>query len=393
MDEIKILICSDYQPEKNLQKLIKEYGKESKSIFGFLNEEIKKADIAVINIEYPITDRLKGIHKFGPLLKTTKESLIPVVEAGFNLATLANNHIANYGNKGVFDTIKHCHSMGIDTVGAGINLEEARKIYYKFINGEKIAILNFAEIEFNSATKNNAGANPLDLISNLKDIEKAKSNADYVILIIHGGYDFVYHPVPEIVRLYRFYAEKGVSAIISHHSHYISAYETYMGVPIFYSLGNFVHAVKGFKYGYYLGFSVKLILNGTKISHSIIPHFFDVDSITILNPTLDQLNFLKSKTEDINSKLCNLRYLAHCFGEEVMQKEKTRYLVLLNGWHNDIFRIARKLRVQKLLNWIILIRRKKFFFIWNILRCEHHQDIIYATFNEMFNYESKGNKI
>lgn len=384
MNDISVLIFSDYQPEIKLVNKIEKLGTQSKEIFGFLQSEIANADIAAVNIEYPITDNEKPILKSGPVLKCSPDSIIPLKSAGFNLATLGNNHSFNFGNKGVLDSIMHSRNAGLNTIGVGINLSEARKILYKDVRGKKIAFLNFAEIEFNAAKINKGGANPLDLIYNLEDIKEAKNNADYVILIIHGGSDFVYYPNPAFVKKYRFYAEQGVSAIVAHHTHFISAYEVHDEVPIFYSLGNFIHAVKGFEYGYYIGMGIKLILNDEIVNFEIIPYFFDVDEVCIKRLNDNQKTYFYNKIVQLNKSLENLQSLENKWGQELMHREKSRILTLLTGLPNNVFKIFRKLHLLWLLNWVLTLNKGRFLPIWNILRCEHHQDIINATFEKSF---------
>ena len=68
--------------------------------------------------------------------------------AGFNIATLANNHIMDFGAQGLMDTVNLCSQYNIDTVGVGKNLEDASKILYKRKDGETLAIINCCEHEF-----------------------------------------------------------------------------------------------------------------------------------------------------------------------------------------------------------------------------------------------------
>lgn len=379
-----VLISSDYQAEKRLLELINLKKESSREIFGFLQPEIVNSDISIINIEYPVTHRKTGILKSGPLLKCPPESLIPITAAGYNCASLGNNHILNFGTLGVVDCIQHCRKAGLDTIGAGATLDEARKILYKDIKGLRIAILNFAETEFNTANELHGGANPLDIISNIEDIKKAKKNADFVIIIIHGGYDFVYHPMPRYVKICRFFAEQGVTAIINHHTHFISAYEVYRGVPIFYSLGNFIHAHSGFSEGYYIGMCVKLFLNKREVKWQLIPYHFNPELICVEPLNQNQEEFFEKKLKLLNSSLVDLSTLARRWGEEVMNIEKHRYYVHLSGLPTIIFQIFRKVKMLWLLEKILLINKRRFLFIWNILNCEHHQDIINFAFEKEF---------
>jgi poly-gamma-glutamate synthesis protein (capsule biosynthesis protein) len=191
-----------------------------------------------------------------------------------------------------------------------------------------------------------------------------------------------------MVKLCRFYAERGVSAIVSHHSHLISAYEVYKNVPIFYGLGNFIHAKENFEYGYYLGYALKLVLKKDIINFELIPYFFSVDQMAILKPNIEQQAFLIKKQNELNLLLNDYTLLKRTFGEEMLIVSETRYLVLLNGINNIFYKIFRKLHLVGLLKWLMYINKKRYFSIWNVLRCEHHQDIINAEFSKIFKYEN-----
>ncbi len=73
--------------------------------------------------------------------------------------------------------------------------------------GLKIAILNFTENEWSSATKDKGGANPLDIIDNVRQIKTAKANHDKVICVIHGGHEHYNLPSPRMQKQNRFYAK------------------------------------------------------------------------------------------------------------------------------------------------------------------------------------------
>src|SRR5690606_22347516 len=95
--------------------------------------------------------------------------------------------------------------------------------------------------------------NPIDIIDNVKQINEARGIADYVFVIVHGGHEFFNLPSPRMQKLYRFYAEQGADIVIGHHTHCIGGYETYKGVPIYYSLGNFLFTKQNPYEDWYLG--------------------------------------------------------------------------------------------------------------------------------------------
>ncbi len=90
-----------------------------------------------------------------------------------SIACLANNHIRDYGDAGVMETIMHCHAHGIETVGAGKNLHAAGKISFVSVKNTTLAFINYCEEEFSIAGKVHAGANPIDSIQAYYDIKEA----------------------------------------------------------------------------------------------------------------------------------------------------------------------------------------------------------------------------
>src|SRR5690606_25591800 len=122
-----------------------------------------------------------------------------------DLVTLANNHILDYNNEGVLDTVEFCKKNKLETVGAGSDLINASKTFYLNIKKRTIAIINFAENEWASASKNSAGANPMDIVDNVTQIKEAKSNSDFVFVIVHGGHEYYNLPSPRMKKQYRFY--------------------------------------------------------------------------------------------------------------------------------------------------------------------------------------------
>ena len=126
---VKILITGDYCPVGRNQKNIEDG--DYTSFFGTFVEDIKKVDYAVTNLECPVTNNKTSILKSGPNIKGPLNAIKPLKKVGFNLATLANNHILDYGEKGVKDTIESCFKEKIDTVGAGSSISDARKFFVK----------------------------------------------------------------------------------------------------------------------------------------------------------------------------------------------------------------------------------------------------------------------
>jgi poly-gamma-glutamate capsule biosynthesis protein CapA/YwtB (metallophosphatase superfamily) len=170
----------------------------------------------------------------------SSDTIMPYLhQLKIDAVTMANNHILDYGYKGVKDTFKELVDHKIKYIGAGNDLTEARKPLSLHKDGMKIAILNFCENEWSIAEDDSPGANPMDIIDNTNQIREAKASHDKVIVIVHGGHEYYNLPSPRMQKQYRFYADQGADIVVGHHTHCISGNEVYKGVPIYYSLGNF----------------------------------------------------------------------------------------------------------------------------------------------------------
>jgi poly-gamma-glutamate synthesis protein (capsule biosynthesis protein) len=184
--ELKILIAGDFCPIGRTGKLLKN--EDYDTLFNGFDKIIESVDYSVVNLECPVTKSNDKIDKTGPCIKTEEYNALKALKfTGFDLLTLANNHIQDYSGEGVIDTIKYAKQKGFDIVGAGLNIKEASKPLIKEIRGIRIGFVNIAENEFCAAESNLPGANTFDFIENTNTIKKLRSEVDKIILIYHGG--------------------------------------------------------------------------------------------------------------------------------------------------------------------------------------------------------------
>jgi len=235
---INIFISGDFAPSLRVSELIQN--QEYHKIYNDMLPIIQEADISITNLELPLIDKGTPIDKTGPNLKAPINSIEALKFARFNMVTLANNHIMDYGAEGLFSTIKICKENNIDYLGAGSCLNEAKQVKYIYCKNAKIAFINVAENEWSSTFGNEPGVNPLNEISIFYQVKEAKQNADYTILIIHGGHETFEFPSPNMKERYRYFVDLGVDAVLGHHTHCFSGHEIYKGKLIIYSMGNFI---------------------------------------------------------------------------------------------------------------------------------------------------------
>lgn len=174
------------------------------------------------------------------------EDLFRIREMGFDVVSLANNHVWDLGEEGLKNTIRLLDENGINHCGAGMNAEEASKPAVIEKDGMKIAI--FAYCMFGNkylgyvelAKTNKAGINPLIIEKVTEDIQKAKQVYDRVIVLPHWGREYLCEPLPECVQMAKQMIRAGADAVIGSHPHQIQPLVHYKGIPICFSLGNFL---------------------------------------------------------------------------------------------------------------------------------------------------------
>lgn len=359
---MKILIAGDYVPMNRIANMIesKDY-----SFFDNIKQYTNNHDLSIINLEAPIVrSNYQIIKKCGPNLKANPNTIDSIKYGGFNMATLANNHILDYGENGINDTIEICENNGIMTVGAGKNLNDATSIKLFKKKGKTVAIINCCEHEFSIAEENKAGSCPLDPITQFHQIKKAKSIADYVMVIVHGGHEHYQYPTHRMVENYRFLIEIGADAVINHHQHCFSGYEIFQNKPIFYGIGNLCFDTGSNNETWHEGYMVSLNLD-KDTTFSIIP-YIQCDK----EPKIEIVNseIFQTRIDKINQTLTNKTKLISN-NEKYFNDEKKHILKMFEPYSG---RICNKLFTLGLLP--SCLTESRLLMIDNYISCESHRD-------------------
>lgn len=362
----KIIIAGDYCPYARVTKVIE--AEDYKSIFDNVIKYTSKADYSVVNLEVPITDNnATPIKKCGPNLQTTSKALKAIKYAGFNLMTLANNHIYDFGDNGINKTLEECALENLDVVGAGKNLDEASRIFYKDIADCSFAFINCCEHEFTIATATNGGANPLNLVRQYRDIIEAKKKADRVIVIIHGGHEHYQLPSPRMKETYRFFIDAGADVVVNHHQHCYSGYEIYNDRPIFYGLGNFCFDWDNKRnIPWNEGYMLQLDINKEALEYKLIPYIQGDEDSGIVPMT--NLTTFENNIKRLNHIIANDNLLEEEY-EKYLKSSKRFFDYCLEPYRN---RFMVKLFYRNLIPNIF--PSSKIPLIENMIVCESHRD-------------------
>ncbi|MEJ2054765.1 MAG: CapA family protein [Calditrichaceae bacterium] len=210
--------------------------------FGKL-DWFKQADLSMVNLENPLTKRGRPVEKQFNFRALPEYTQI-LKQAGIDIVTIANNHIYDYSDQGLFDTVDYLDSSGIDHVGAGRSLTAARKPVIYDIKGVKIGFLAYYGLHKHSdchpATVDSAGTALRKLSYINEDIKKLKENADFIIVNFHWGMEKENLPGEDQIDFAHRVIDFGADLIVGHHPHVLQGIEIYKDKAIVYSLGNFI---------------------------------------------------------------------------------------------------------------------------------------------------------
>lgn len=187
-------------------------------LYGDLLSDIRGADLSIVNLESAIAGET-AVLKDGPNLRGHDDSAEALVEAGFAVATLGNNHTRDYGREGLLGTIARCQAAGLGTVGAGADLEAAMEPLIVERCGVRIGVLSLADDAEGEARWNRDGVGNAFDIFVTERVRALRERADFVMVIVHGGKEYVPVPPPYWYRQVLAIGGSGADIVIGHHPH------------------------------------------------------------------------------------------------------------------------------------------------------------------------------
>lgn len=230
---------------------------------------LRDADVAIGHVEVPHSTTSVQVSTDVPAPPADPAALRALADGGFDVVTLAGNHIFDAGEVGVTDTVAHARAAGLAPTGAGGDLAEARTPAVVERGGLRIGVLSYNCVgpRESWATSRKAGcayvhvlthyeldhaspggpprvytfADPQSLEAMASDVERLRAAVDVVLVGLHKG---VGH-TPAAVAMYegpvaRAAIDAGADAVFAHHAHIMRGIEVHRGKPIFHGLGNFV---------------------------------------------------------------------------------------------------------------------------------------------------------
>lgn len=205
---------------------------------------IVNSSFSIFNLEAPLTDSSNPIPKNGPNLSVPLSTINGLKRLNPSLLSLANNHILDQGEEGLFSTMQILSENNLPFVGAGKSLSEASVPFLITKEGFSVGVFSCAEHEFSIASEKKAGANPFDPLTSFDDIARLARTCRYIIVLYHGGHEEYRYPSPNLQKKCHKFIDSGATIVICQHSHCIGCKENYRGGLIVYGQGNFLFDLK-----------------------------------------------------------------------------------------------------------------------------------------------------
>lgn len=288
------------------------------------------SDFFFCNLEGPISseqlDPDEKYAKVGPKLQSRK---LPINFVG--LANLANNHIMDFGEKGLNQTVARLNECGIAHVGTGSNLTESRTPIELQIAGRRVVVVSCAERQFGESRKNRSGFAAFGpwIFSAVRDLSQSGA---IVVVSYHGGIENAEVPSPELQETFRTLVDLGASLVWGHHAHVPQGWEYYKDGLILFGLGNFATDPKLISHNGMGRYSLAVEVDFGALANSkffITEQRIVGDKISV-SFTPYELSDLASHIDGCNEAILNLETLEAKWSEVINRNFKEFYSDILD---------------------------------------------------------------
>lgn len=208
-----------------------------------IKPEIQKHDLAFYNQESILGGTSIGLSDY-PNFNSPQEFGDAMIDAGFNLVSLANNHTMDRGVTAIQNSCDYWKTKDVLAAGSYCSAEDAEEIKIKEKNGIKYTMLAYT-YGTNGITVPSDKPYLVNLYSDelaKADIEKVRDKVDLLIVSMHWGTEYRSEPTDEQKREAEYLSNLGVDIIIGTHPHVIEPITYINDTLVIYSLGNFISA-------------------------------------------------------------------------------------------------------------------------------------------------------
>jgi poly-gamma-glutamate synthesis protein (capsule biosynthesis protein) len=211
--------------------------------WGTIVPLLESTDLNLVNLETTLTTSTDIVPKTFNF-KADPDKVQTLKSGNIHAVNIANNHILDFGQAGLIETIQTLDNAGIGHVGAGNNIQEAKQPIIFEKNGIRIGIIGYADYPQEwAATDTNPGINYVqigDINTIKKDIADIRKKVDLLILSIHWGPNMRQRPTQEFRDFAHAIIDAGVDIFHGHSAHVFQGVEQYNNGVILYDTGDFV---------------------------------------------------------------------------------------------------------------------------------------------------------
>jgi hypothetical protein len=268
--QAEIVIASDWAPIRAFDAIV---ARSPEAVYGDVLPILRGGDLRIVNLECALSGDASPVWKSGSVFKGRPEHVNGLTAVPFEVVTLGNNHVFDYGPEAFSRTLKLLSANSIRSVGAGMSAEEARRPLILDLEGVRIGIINFSEGEDLTSAVSGPGVFGWDVDAVVESVHSIRPGVDIIFVICHGGVEYIPFPPPYLAEAFRRIAKAGADLIIGHHAHVPQGIQVCNGVPICYSLGNFVFYQETDLFYRKMGYLVKAGVSRTGLAHiQVIPY-------------------------------------------------------------------------------------------------------------------------
>lgn len=232
--DVMLQYCTGLYEEQGINGLITEY----------IQQEMINADMTMINNEFPFSTRGEKAPDKQFTFRVDPSYVSALLDMGVDVASLANNHALDFGPDALIDTFATLDDAGIAYVGAGETKERAEEAIFVEAGGRKIGVLSASRVipvvEWNIENRQPGLFCTYDSTRLVQRIKEIESQCDYVVVFVHWGKEKKAYPEEYQHNLAKQYIDAGADLVVGNHAHVPQGIEYYKGVPIVYSLGNYI---------------------------------------------------------------------------------------------------------------------------------------------------------
>ncbi|HZI11387.1 MAG TPA: CapA family protein, partial [Myxococcus sp.] len=214
--------------------------------FKHIRPFFQAAEFRSVNLESPVTDRPHTPHSTKDFAFFTLPGSLPALTwLGIDYVSLGNNHVYDYLETGLQDTLRHVTAAGLAHSGAGRTPEEAFRPWRATLGGAPYSFVSMCGVSGTEhehsyvATATQGGAADLrDFPRVAATLNKERDEGRHPIAILHTGVEFGERPADFAAGQLRYVVDQGAALVIAHHPHTAQGFLRYKGVLVAQSLGN-----------------------------------------------------------------------------------------------------------------------------------------------------------